>query len=147
MSKDINPNSRSPFVDTRGSLSKYGMDVILKLYRALDFTGDSTLLDDIPSRGLVFAANESDIEEYIYVEVTSNYTTHRNSFLNVTAQCVITLNDNPEDGEQVVVHKNTGSDLIDIDVTDGIGTDRFIVDQSVLSYRYSIELNQWVRGG
>ncbi len=145
--KDINPNSRNHFVDANGRLSKYGMDTILKLYRALQFTGDSTLLDDIGPRGLSFIGSDIDDEEYTYIAVSSNFTTYRNSLLNVTTQCVITLNDTPEDGEQVIVHKNTGSNGDTIDVTDGTGIDRFVVDQSVLSYRYSIELNQWIRGG
>lgn len=40
MANDINPNARTPFVSQNGTLSKYGQDVILKLYRALNFVGN-----------------------------------------------------------------------------------------------------------
>lgn len=147
MAKDINPNSRNPFVDNTGRLSKYGMDVILKLYRTLQFSGDSSLLDDLLSQGIALTQGEDSAPDFEYIDVSSNFTTYTNCFLNVTSSnSVISLNDEPEDGEQVIVHKNTNSEIDHIDVTDGTGTDRFIIDQSVLSYRYSIELNQWVRG-
>jgi uncharacterized phage infection (PIP) family protein YhgE len=43
----INPNSRNFFVDSNGRLSKYGMDVILKLYRALQINSDGNLLTSL----------------------------------------------------------------------------------------------------
>lgn len=148
MGKDINPNSRSPFVDQDGKLSKYGMDVILKIYRTLEFSGEnSSLLDDLLSQGIAIARSEDSVQDYIDVTTTSNFTTHTNSFINVTAQCTIILNPYPEDKEQVIIHKNTGLKSDYVAVTDGAGTDRLVIDQTVISYRYSIELNQWVRGG
>lgn len=45
---NVNPNSRSPFVDSRGHLTKYGMDVIALLYRLLSVQGDgSSLVDEL----------------------------------------------------------------------------------------------------
>lgn len=80
------------------------------------------------------------------IDVAVNFTTYAPSFLNVTSQVLITLNPTPENAEQVVVHKNTGGVTDYVEVTDGVGTDRLLVDQTVISYRYSVELNQWVRG-
>ncbi len=169
MAKDINPNSRSPFVDSRGGLSKYGMDVILKVYRTLRFTGEQSAIDTIDTdlTGIIsdIADNEAAITaqasqiatlqdevaligDYPFVTTAGDYTSTGRAFINVTATGVtITLNAIPENGEQVIVHRNTGSAGGFIDVTDGTGIDRIGVDQTTISYRYSTSLNDWVRGG
>ena len=96
MTGDINPNSRNSFVDNSGRLSKYGMDVILKLYRALEFSGDSSILDDLLSQGIAITNGEDFSPDYEYINVSSDFTTYTNCFLNITSQCVITLNSEPE---------------------------------------------------
>ncbi len=169
MAKDINPNSRSPFVDARGGLSKYGMDVILKVYRTLKFEGDSSAIDnidtdltdiisDIADNDAAITAQASQIAtlqdevtligDYPFVTAGADYTSTGRAFINVTATGVtITLNATPDNGEQVIIHRNTGSVSGFIDVTDGTGIDRIGVDQTTISYRYSTSLGDWVRGG
>ncbi len=169
MAKDINPNPRTPFVGSRGELSKYGMDIILKLYRTLRFTGGDSIVDTIDT-DLTEVNNDIDdlqtaqtgqasqisalqdevalIGDYSFSSVTADVTTSARVFLNVTASgVVVTLNPSPANGEQVIVHLNTGTKGTYVDVTDGTGTDRIRLDQTVLSYRYSSDLSQWVRGG
>ncbi len=169
MAKDINPNARSPFVGSRGELSKYGMDIILKLYRTLRFTGDDSIVDTIDTDLTQVNEDIDDLEaaqtaqasqiatlqdevaligDYSFSTVTANVTTITRVFLNVTVSgVVVTLNPSPANGEQVIVHLNTGTSGTHVDVTDGTGTDRIRLDQTVLSYRYSSNLSQWVRGG
>ncbi len=169
MAKDINPNSRSPFVDARGGLSKYGMDVILKVYRTLNFEGDSSAIDNIDtdladvisdvadndaaitSQASQIATLQDEVEligDYPFVTTAVNYTSTGRAFINVTNTGVtITLNASPDNGEQVIIHRNTGSAGGFIDVTDGTGIDRIGVDQTTISYRYSTSLGDWVRGG
>ncbi len=169
MAKDINPNPRTPFVGQRGELSKYGMDIILKLYRTLRFSGNDSIVDTIDT-DLTQVNNDIDdlesaqtgqatqiaslqaevalIGDYPLTPVTVDLTTSTRAFLNVTVSgVVVTLNPSPADGEQVIVHLNTGSSGSYVDVTDGTGTDRITLDQTVLSYRYSDTLSQWIRGG
>lgn len=43
---DTNPNARSAFVDSSGRLSKYGMDVITKVYNVLEISGDNSIIND-----------------------------------------------------------------------------------------------------
>jgi len=104
-----------------------------------DTQGDqiATLQDDVALIG-----------DYPLVTATTNTTTTGRAFYNVTtASVVITLNASPDNGEQIIVHKNTGNNGDYIDVTDGTGTTRIVVDQSVISYRYSTTLGNWVVGG
>ena len=167
MAKDINPNSRSPFVKPDGGLTRYGMEVILKLYRALQFTGTTSVIETISadisdiesditslqatttSQGASIAALQAEVAligDYPLVVATSNYITAGRAFIVVTNPAVIvTLNSSPDDGEQVVIHHNAGTGNY-IDVTDGTGTDRIVADQAVLTYRYSTTLGDWVRG-
>ncbi len=169
MAKDINPNPRTPFVGSRGELSKYGMDIILKLYRTLRFNGSDSIvdtidtdltevnndIDDIQSAQTAQASQISALQaevsligDYPLTIVAANITTSTRAFLNVTVSgVVVTLNPTPVNGEQVIVHLNTGTSGTYVDVTDGTGTDRIRLDQTVLSYRYSDTLSQWIRGG
>lgn len=146
MAKDINPNARNPFVDSKGRLSKYGMDIILKLYRALEFTGSGdSIINNIENKGNPFIGYDLS-DEYHYINVIGDFTSFTNCFLNVTSQSVITLNQTPMDEEQVIIHKNTNNHNDYVDITDGTGTDRVYYDQAVISYRYSVELKNWIRG-
>ncbi len=165
----VNPNSRSQFVDAKGRLSKYGLDIILQVYRTLRFQDGNSFIDDIDtdlsnvisdvednetaitaqaSQIATLQSEVSLIGDYPFVTTAVNYTTTGRAFINVSASGVtITLNGSPENGEQVIIHRNTGSAGGFIDVTDGSGIDRIGVDQTTISYRYSTSLGDWVRGG
>lgn len=82
--------------------------------------------------------------EYV-ASVSANYTTIGNDVIRVTAACTITLNPTPDDNEQVIVYQNAGYGA-QVQVTDGTGTDILVADQIVVSYRYLIDIDQWVRG-
>lgn len=138
---DVNPNSRSSFVDANGRLTKYGIDVINKLYRALNFTGSSSAIDD--SFGVTAFASSKPESNIIYEVVTSNYQAHYSAFLEAVSPVAITLNAEPLDGEQLVIYHNSSGNVT---VTDGSATDILVNQGSVISYRYLIDAGGWVRG-
>lgn len=138
---DVNPNSRSSFVDVNGRLTKYGIDVINKLYRAINFTGTSSAIDD--NSGVTAFASSSPESNIIYEVVTSNYQANYPVFLEVSSPITITLNASPLDGEQLIVyHKASGN----VTVTDGSAIDILVNHGTVISYRYFIDAGGWVRG-
>jgi len=83
--------------------------------------------------------------EVFEVEISSDRTTAGHELISATAECTITLNSDPDDGERVtVIHDGDQGDQIV--VTDGTGTDYLVLTGTVLSYTYSLELDKWVRG-
>lgn len=133
---------------TRKELAEFlpSLRAIKAFEQLLDIVGNSGNLDIGSGTSALSAITSLVPERYEFIEVTGDFSPFCNSFLNVTTQCLITLNSTPLDGEQIIVHKNTGLLTDYVEVTDGTGTDRLVIDQTVLSYRYSIELNQWIRG-
>lgn len=47
MSENVNPNSRAAFVSTEGRLTKYGIDVLQTLFRAIGLNGQLSDLEDL----------------------------------------------------------------------------------------------------
>lgn len=50
MTENVNPNSRAPFTTADGRLTKYGMDVIASIYRALELVGNTSVINDIKNQ-------------------------------------------------------------------------------------------------
>lgn len=145
MVDQVNPNSRTSFTDQTGKLTKYGQDVILKLYRLLGVEGESSTLDDVLFNNI--DGSSVNVEDYSLepILVTADFETFGNCFLRVTtADITVTLNPFPFDGEQAVIFVDG---VTNVSVTDGTGTDVLVYDQTVLSYRYSVEFEGWIRGG
>lgn len=138
---DINPNSRTAFVDSQGRLSKYGMDVIGKLYRALQFTGTTSAVDNIGS--IAYAPQKFLSNNYIYEAVSSDYQVPTAMIVEALSPLTITLIASPSDGDQVVIYHNADGD---ISVTDGSAVDVLTRQGTVISYRYIVDSGGWVRG-
>lgn len=70
-------------------------------------------------------------------------TTQGNMFINAIAPITITLRTDAIEDESVTVYRNTTAG--NVTVTDGIGTDILILDQTVISYRFK-QSGGWIRG-
>lgn len=101
--------------------------------------GDSSLSKVISS---LYAAIY-EVEPYVHTQA-SDYTTVGNEFIEITSSSVITANSDPEDLESVTIYINGGTGST---FTDGTNTDTFLVDGTVLTYRYYVDIDEWVRGG
>ena len=71
---EINPNARTPFVNSEGKLAKYGMDTILKLYRILNVSGESSVIDSIGNPSGFLIDFDQGVNEFTSTTVSANYT-------------------------------------------------------------------------
>ena len=143
--------SEQPYFDSR-SLLNMGMPqhTVEALKEAFNRTGSSTDvaidLSDLQALVLGFLSQKTNKKvKTEFQSISSDYTTKKNEVLKVTASLTITLNADPKNNESVTVYHSAGTGAI-VYVTDGTGTDQIMIDQSVLSYTYSSELSQWIRG-
>ena len=113
--------------------------------------GDNDIVDNNIERIINIENDIDNLQTYAnfsFQNINSNYTTTGTRFLNVlNPDVVITMRNSPLNGELVTVYKNTGSNTDRIYVNVNGDQDIFLLDQIVLSYRYSSNLNKWIRGG
>lgn len=50
MTQNVNPNSRTSFTDRDGRLTKYGMEILADIYRALELVGGLSVINDIKNQ-------------------------------------------------------------------------------------------------
>ena len=50
MTQNVNPNSRASFTDRDGRLTKYGMEILADIYRALELVGGVSAINDIKNQ-------------------------------------------------------------------------------------------------
>lgn len=142
---------RMEFYDERGKRRVFTAPVLHRFLSDLfdQAGGESTSFEDVENKTVSDNRNKNFKElikpEYVHA-VSASYTTIGNEIISATAVCTITLNASPDDNEYVVVYHNAGNG-VQISITDGIGTDILVLDQTVISYRYLVDIDQWVRGG
>lgn len=153
--------------ETRGYFTQLGR-ILLQLYlntdNGPDSLGDvstrlaaaeaaiSLLQTELDAAELAITANADDIAvlqaltDITYYTVSSAHTVSGNEFIEATDTLTITLDSTPTDRQFISVYHNAGAGKR-VSITDGTGTDIMLVDQSVISYSYSDDFGQWVRGG
>ena len=76
---------------------------------------------------------------------SDDLTTTKSTIIKATGAMTITLNPAPVDREYVIVYHSAGNS-VNVNVTDGTGTDVINTDQTVVSYLYVDALSEWIRG-
>lgn len=150
--------SRAPFINLEtGCLTAHGLKTMIALIQStggdasgiiplpadIDLVETESRLNDLEGTdSLIALIPRRVISEF---SVSSAHTTCGNEFVECTDSLTVTLNTTPDDGERVLVYHNAGNGK-QISVTDGTGTDIMSFPETLVSYAYSVELAQWVRG-
>lgn len=140
-----NPNSRAPFVDGVGRLTKYGQDIISKVYRALELSGAGSILDNMPSALISPVIQNNEDSRPLSTQI-ADYTTIESEAVLVGASITISLNESPNNGERVSV-KSSGDYDITVDGNgrniDGESSAEISLSYDSREFVYYIDSNQW----
>lgn len=145
--QDPNPNARAPFVDTQGRLTKYGVDIISKIYRVLGIVGNtSTVTQDVEAAN-GFTLYRPPSNKPHPVIVLADYETCGDEVLDVAADCTVTLNDTPKDREICEVKLNGPYECVisgNGKTIDGDATVTIFLEKTHLVLTYYVEFDRWL---